>query len=74
MLSANRCRYSRGLRRIINNEEHKGTRSRILFQILRELRVLRGWIDQSLRAFFKSGGLAAQMSENFSGEMERTGD
>jgi hypothetical protein len=45
-----------------------------LFQILRELRVLPGWIDQSLRAFFKSGGLAAQMSENFSGEMERTGD
>jgi hypothetical protein len=32
MLSASRCRCSRGLRRTFNHEEHDGTRSRILFQ------------------------------------------
>ncbi len=31
MLSANQCRCFRGLRRIVNHEEHEGTRSRILF-------------------------------------------
>jgi PHD/YefM family antitoxin component YafN of YafNO toxin-antitoxin module len=31
--SANQHRYSRGLRRIVNHEEHEGTRSRMLFLV-----------------------------------------
>ena len=30
--------------------------------------------EESLRAFFERGGFAAQVRQNFAGEMERTGD
>ena len=31
-------------------------------------------MEALLRAFFERGGFAAQMGENFAGEMERAGD
>src|SRR5205823_4269976 len=74
MLSASQCRCFRGSKVLINHEVHQEHEAKANSE--RSACPLGpSWLFlESLSAFFEGGGFAAQVGEDFTGEVKRTGD